>query len=76
MSKTEQILKQLKELERAELEIILDELVRRINRSQQIKEALLKVKGKGKGVWTKEGEDAQEYINNIRENDRCLYKTA
>ena len=74
MSKIEQILKQLKKLERAELEIILEKLVRRINRSQQIKEAFLKVKGKG--VWTKEGEDAQEYINNIRENDRCLYKIA
>jgi|GEM_PF-4944110 len=70
MSKIEQILKQIKGLDRAELEIILEELVRRINRSQQIQEALLLVKGKGKGVWTKDGEDAQDYIKNIRENDR------
>ncbi len=39
----------------------------KIEPAQYIKDALLKVRGKGKDVWTKEGEDVQVYINQLRE---------
>ncbi len=67
MSKTELILQQIATLTPEETEAVYQELKRRLDRVARARAALDKVKGKGTGVW---GLDAQDYVNQLRENDR------
>jgi hypothetical protein len=39
----------------------------RSNKKQQTLKALEKIRGIGEGIWN---EDAQEYVNRLRDNDR------
>lgn len=67
MSKTEYIIQALDLLNSSELETIYHELLKKINKADRVREILAKLRGKGEGVWT---QDAQEYVNQLRENDR------
>lgn len=67
MSKTEYIIQELDLLNPSELETIYHELLKKINKADRVREILAKLRGKGEGVWT---QDAQEYVNQLRENDR------
>lgn len=67
MSKTDQIISEINLLNDEELDIIYQELLKKISKLDRLKNVLKKVRGKGKGVW---GTDAQEYVNEIRDYDR------
>ena len=67
MSKTEEILTEINKLNRDELDIIYQELVKKMDKLDKFRTAIEKVRGIGKGVW---GMDAQEYINELRKDDR------
>ncbi len=67
MSKTEQILIEINKLNSDELDIVYQELVKRIKKSEKLRATFEKVRGIGKGVWDM---DAQEYINELRKDDR------
>ena len=67
MSKAEVIIQEIDSLDSEELEQVYHEILKRINRLERVKNTLEKFRGKGKAVWS---EDAQEYINKVRNNDR------
>lgn len=68
MSRTEAVLEQINALTPAEREAVFQELARRRERVEHRKAALDEVRGKLAGVWS--GQDAQDYINQERANDR------
>jgi hypothetical protein len=65
MTKVQSILLELEHLNSKELEIILSELMKKINRKKRAEAILDDYIGKGKGVW---GNDAQKYIDDLRED--------
>jgi hypothetical protein len=67
MSRTEQIIQEINLLTPSELELVYYEIQKRVNKTNRVKEVLSKIRGKGKGVWLL---DAQEYVNQLREDDR------
>lgn len=67
MSKVQHILKELGELKDDELELILLELLKKVNQEKRIKLLLNQYQGIGKGLWNL---DAQQYVDNQRNNDR------
>ena len=67
MSKTDQIIREINLLNDAELDIIYQELLKKISKFDRLKNALHKIRGTGKGVWEL---DAQDYINELRQDDR------
>ncbi|RRB11590.1 hypothetical protein [Larkinella knui] len=67
MSRAEVIIQEINTLNSEELEMVYHELMKRLNRIDRIKNTLAKVRGKGEKVWS---QDAQEYVNQLRENDR------
>ena len=67
MTKTETILKEINSLTMTELELIYNEIQKRINRLQKAQKALEEFRGTGVGVWPK---DVQKWINEGRDDGR------
>lgn len=67
MTKVQTIIKDIKALNPEELEEILQFLLQKVQHSEKVKNKLRKYRGKGQGVWK---EDAQAYVNQLREDDR------
>ena len=67
MTKVQTLMLEINKLDQNELELILKEILRRIDRRKRVEAALNKLMGSGIGVWSLE---AQEYINALREDDR------
>jgi hypothetical protein len=62
-----QIIEQIDRLSEIEQNEIYSYLSERIRRKEYALKALERIRGIGKGLWEK---DAQEYINDLRSNDR------
>jgi hypothetical protein len=56
-------------LKKEELELIMAEIKDRLGRQQRMEEALQAFVGTGTGFW---GGDAQEYINELRSEERSF----
>ncbi|WP_421829179.1 hypothetical protein [Larkinella sp.] len=67
MSRAEAIIQEINTLNSDELELVYHELLKRLDRLGRIKNTLTKFRGKGGQVWS---QDAQEYVNKLREDDR------
>lgn len=67
MTRVQTLMLEINKLDQAELELILREILRRVDRRNRAEAALDKLMGRGSGVW--DG-DAQQYINALREDDR------
>ena len=67
MTKIQNILTEVDQLEIEELEILLKEVIKKIDETKRIDSILEEYMGIGEGVWKS---DAQEYINELREEDR------
>lgn len=67
MTKVQSIVIQMDDLTQDELDKLLLEILKRLDRAHQMKSVLRKYRGSGKGVWKK---DAQDYVNQLREEDR------
>jgi hypothetical protein len=61
------ILKEIDLLQPADLEVLYVEIAKRLHKMNKTIAILTKYAGKGKGVWQT---DAQQYIQQLRENDR------
>lgn len=68
MTRINKILKDINQLNINELEIILKEIHRRVDKEQKVKSILGEYKGVGEGIWKI---DAQQYINDERDQDRA-----
>ncbi len=67
MVKIETLLGEIKKLNFKELEIILWEVKKRIDLQKKVTLVLDDFIGIGQGIWE---EDAQDYVDSIREDDR------
>lgn len=67
MTKIQTLIGELNTLNLDELELMLKEVLRRLDQKKRAEAALDKLIGAGKGVWE---EDAQQYTNELREGDR------
>lgn len=67
MTKVQKLMSEINKLDQKELELILKEIVRRIDRRKRTESVLNQLAGSGVGVW---GADAQQYIDTLREHDR------
>lgn len=67
MTKVQTLILEINNLELKELELILREILRRIDRRKRLEAALDSLIGCGEGVWNS---DAQEYVNGLRDDDR------
>jgi hypothetical protein len=65
----EQVLTNIRLLKKEELELIMAEIKDRLGRQQRMEEALQAFVGTGTGFW---GGDAQEYINELRSEERSF----
>ncbi len=65
MSRVENIIQEIEALEDDELELLLQVLLKRLDKRRRMKEVFDKYRGIGKGVWPS---DAQAYINQLRED--------
>jgi ABC-type phosphate transport system auxiliary subunit len=66
MTRVQTIIEEINHLEQGELEIILQEILKRIDRRKQIDSILDEYIGIGEGVWET---DAQDYVNELREEE-------
>jgi hypothetical protein len=66
MTRIQTIIEEINHLEQGELEIILQEILKRIDRRKQIDSILDESIGIGEGVWET---DAQDYVNELREEE-------
>ncbi len=66
MTRIQTIIEEINHLEPNELELILQEVLRRIDRKNKIESILDEYMGVGEGVWNS---DAQEYINELRKEN-------
>ncbi len=67
MTKVQHILKEIDELNANDQQILLREILKRVDRKKSAKAILDKYRGVGTGIWNT---DAQEYINSERAQDR------
>ncbi len=65
----EQVLTNIKLLQKEELELILAEIKERLRRQRRMEEALQAFVGAGTGFW---GGDAQAYVNELRSEERSF----
>jgi predicted transposase YdaD len=63
-----QIIQEIDNLTLAEQTEVYNHILERLRRKEHILKVLERIKGVGKGVW---GMDAQEYVTEMRSNDRC-----
>lgn len=68
MTRIEKILLEINQLNSNELELILKEIRRKVDKEKKVKSILREYKGIGKGVWKI---DAQKYIDQERDQDRA-----
>jgi len=68
MTRIEKILKEINYLDISELEIVLKEIHKKVDKEKKIKSILNEYKGIGKGIWKI---DAQQYIDQERDQDRA-----
>lgn len=66
MTRIQAIIEEINHLNPAELEVILKEILMRLDRKKKIESILEEYMGIGEGVWET---DAQEYVNELREED-------
>ena len=64
MTRVQGILHEINHLNSKELEVILSEILKKINRKKRVESVLDDYIGKGKGIW---GIDAQKHIEELRE---------
>ena len=67
MTKVQHILNEIDELDANDQQMLLQEILKRVDRKKRTKAILNKYRGVGKGIWNT---DAQEYINSERAQDR------
>lgn len=67
MTKVQKILYEINLLNPSELEVILQELLKRVDQEKSIKSILNKYRGIGDGIWDM---DAQKFVDKERDNDR------
>lgn len=66
MTRIQTIIEEINHLSPDELELILKEILMRLDRRKKIETILDEYMGIGEGVWEV---DAQEYVNELREDD-------
>lgn len=64
MTKVQTIIEEISHLSQEELEVILGEILNRLDRKNKIESILDQYIGIGEGLWE---EDAQDHINELRE---------
>jgi hypothetical protein len=67
MSLTQQIIQEIDLLPPTELEVVYQEVTKRMTHITRATKILAKYKGKGRGIWSM---DAQEYVQHLRQNTR------
>jgi len=67
MTKVQTLILEINKLDQEELELILKEILHRVDRRKRAEAALNKLVGSGIGVWAS---DAQKTVNTLRGNDR------
>ena len=65
----EQVLTNIKLLQKEELELIMAEIKDRLRRQRRMEDALHAFVGAGTGFW---GGDAQDYVNELRSEERSF----
>lgn len=66
MTRIQTIIEEIHHLNPYELEVILKEILKRLDRKKKIESILEEYTGMGEGVWEM---DAQEYVNELRAED-------
>ena len=65
MTKIQTIIEEISHLNQEELEVILQEILNRLDRKNKIESLLNEYIGIGEGIWEK---DAQEYVDELRQD--------
>ena len=65
MTKIQTIIEEISHLNQEELEVILQEILNRLDRKNKIESILNEYIGIGKGIWEK---DAQDYVDELRQD--------
>ena len=63
----EKILGDISQLSNDELKILLQEVNKHIEKMEKIRLVLSRIRGKGQGIWN---QDAQEFVNQLRTDER------
>ena len=66
MTKVQTLLKEIDHLSSDDLELLLTEIKKKIDRKHKAQSILDDFVGKGKGVWK---QDAQQYVDELRKED-------
>ena len=66
MTKVQTIIKEINELNRTDLELVLQEILRKIDKEKLIHSIIDEYIGIGEGIWQT---DAQEYVNKLRQEE-------
>lgn len=67
MSPTQQIIQEIDSLAPTELEVIYQEVAKRMSHISRTAKILAKYRGKGRGIWSM---DAQDYVRQLRYDTR------
>lgn len=67
MSPTQQIIREIDLLPPTELEVVYQEVAKRMSHISRAAKILAKYRGKGRGIWSM---DAQEYVQQLRQSTR------
>ena len=69
MSRTEQLIQEINQLPDHEVQVVYQALAlaQRLAAKEKVAQLLTQISGSGAGVW---GLDAQQYVTELRENDR------
>ncbi|UOG76730.1 hypothetical protein MTX78_09025 [Hymenobacter tibetensis] len=67
MSPTQLIIQKIDLLPPTELEVVYQEVAKRMSHISRATKLLAKYRGKGQGIWSM---DAQEYVQQLRQNTR------
>lgn len=66
MTSLKTIIKEISHLSQEELEVLLREVIQRIDQQKKVESILDEYIGAGEGVWQT---DAQEYVNELRKEE-------
>ena len=66
MTSLQTIIKEISHLNQEELELLLREVIQRIDQQKKVEAILDEYMGVGQGVWQT---DAQEYVNELRKEE-------
>ncbi len=67
MSNIKSIISDIENLPIEDLELLLQKIINKLNKSNRFHSIISEYKGIGEGIWK---EDAQSYIENLRKEDR------